>query len=45
MFKHQTVAARTLLLLASLMLGPAQANTTSPGEMQAGSLLMRMSEG
>ena len=45
MFKHQTVAARTLLLLASLMLGPAQANTTSPGEMQTGSLLMRMSEG
>ena len=45
MFKHQTAAARTLLLLASLMLGAAQANTTSPGEMQAGSLLMRMSEG
>jgi len=45
MFKHQTAAAWTLLLLASLMLGPAQANTPSPGEMQTGSLLMRMSEG
>ena len=45
MFKHQTAAAWTLLLLASLTFGPAQANTSSPGEMQAGSLLMRMSEG
>jgi len=32
MFKHQTAAARTLLLLAILMFGHAQGNTTSPGE-------------
>jgi Ca-activated chloride channel family protein len=45
MFKHQTAAAWTLLLLASLMFGPAQANTQSPSEMQTGSLLMRMADG
>jgi Ca-activated chloride channel family protein len=45
MFKHQTAAAWTLLLLASLMFGPAQATAPSPGEMQTGTLLMRMSEG
>ena len=45
MFKHQTAAAWTLLLLASLIFGPAQATAPSPGEMQTGTLLMRMSEG
>ncbi len=45
MLEHQTAAARTLILLAILIFGSAQASSTSPGEMQSGSLLMRMSDG
>ena len=40
-----TAAIWTLVLLAKLILNPVDAYAASPGEMQTGSLLMRMSEG
>jgi Ca-activated chloride channel family protein len=40
-----TAAIWTLVLLAKLILNPVDAYAESPGEMQTGSLLMRMSEG
>ena len=45
MSKTPTAAAWALVLLARLILNPVDAQAASPGEMQTGSLLMRMSEG
>jgi Ca-activated chloride channel family protein len=45
MFNKPTAATWTMVLLVALFLKPTVANAASPGEMQAGSLLVRMSDG
>jgi hypothetical protein len=45
MSKYKTAAAWAVVLMVTLFLKPVDASAASPGEMQAGSLLMRMSEG
>lgn len=45
MYKHLLAATWPLALLATFLLQPVDARGASPGEMQTGSLLMRMAEG
>ena len=45
MYQQQTSARWIVLVLALLMFRPSLASGSEPGEMQTGSLLMRMSEG
>jgi Ca-activated chloride channel homolog len=45
MFNRPTAATWALVLLATMILHPLHASAAAPGEMQTGSLLMRMKEG
>ena len=45
MFNRPTAATWALVLLATMTLHPLHASAAAPGEMQTGSLLMRMKEG
>jgi len=45
MFKPLTAATWALVLLTTIILHPFHARAAAPGDMQAGSLLMRMAEG
>jgi len=45
MFKLPTAAAWAVVLLTTTILHPLSTRAASPGDMQAGSLLMRMAEG